>query len=963
MSPNKKTPTAGCTAVRAPSARSAQPFDFLTVGQAGGLVPSGRSPALNGAASVRAFTSSGTGRPCPVCGRTTDGDCRTHSDGRVFCHTHTGKGLKPGDPDPDGAAYRFIGNSTGAHELGMWKPAASWTDRGRPLRQRLQVSTHRPTPAALNPQPKAEARPAEITLAAKLVRPQGQTLFHFARWDGTPVEATKVRNDHGNNQPKEVKWRPALSKEGLTQADLAPWNWHEAIAVHKQDGGPVVVLKGELKAQWLNDRGVTAISINGWDPTLEQQLKPLGNAVVLAPDCDLADLEGWYAKAAAALPQARHLMVPGADWALPPEKDGVGIDDWLQSQPAITAEEIIQAVADQRWGGGGEREEEEEEGGRVELLSGAVLLRFIEDHYKVEWNELKQRAVVNGVTPRGDDKKLFYLEISNRFPLVKVKKEEALDSLDYLARQNPFNPVERYIDGVKEKAERGEIQLLKLADIASKGFGLDDWLSQLLLAHKLVQHLKRGLQPGYKADEMAIIQGRQGGYKTEAIKALSPDPTWCVTATEVKDTDEWKFLLKISQSWFYLLDECDKFLRGKDSSTLKSIITNGQDSYAKKGLNDVDDHPRPSTLWGTTNETELLNDHTGVRRWWLMQQAEGCRANPGWVQSHRDDIWATVYTWAMWGLEGYLPDGSEVQKGAEARAWAATYSLDGADKYVAILSAIPIQDDGLPLPISQQTLILQATEIDIGRLRMTDRKRAQDLIGDVSRTIKADNFSTHDGQIRWVKDKRRIPGHANAVAGYFPERVAAPAAKGKQQADSFQVDPIPRVPSCSEAVPWGWNGQTLWQETVLSTLFQRSIKKEELKEVGSPDSAADGAVGCDGPDSPQKDGTLEHLPQIPSAGSDLPVPSLGTFDGTPSEQTAVSAPRPLPSADTPSVQAAAANTSNGMNTNQPTPATDTWGEPIVPSRPATEHGFGPELDAVCDALKAQAETSHQEVAP
>jgi len=31
-----------------------------------------------------------------------------------------------------------------------------------------------------------------------------------------------------------------------------------------------------------------------------------------------------------------------------------------------------------------------------------------------------------------------------------------------------------------------------------------------------------------------------------------------------------------------------------------------------------------------------------------------------------------------------------------------------------------------------------------------------------------------------------------------------------------------------------------------------------------------------------------------------------------------------------------------------------------PATPATDHGFGPELDAVCDALKAQAETGHQE---
>ena len=93
--------------------------------------------------------------PCPMCGRTKDGDCRIHSDGMVLCRTHTGNGLKPGDPAPSGAPYRFMGTSTKAYDLGMWKPAAEWTDRGR-----LQASTHRHRTAALSPQLKASAIPA-----------------------------------------------------------------------------------------------------------------------------------------------------------------------------------------------------------------------------------------------------------------------------------------------------------------------------------------------------------------------------------------------------------------------------------------------------------------------------------------------------------------------------------------------------------------------------------------------------------------------------------------------------------------------------------------------------------------------------------------------------------------------------------------------------------------------------------
>ena len=568
------------------------------------------------------------------------------------------------------------------------------------------------------------------------------------------------------------------------------------------------------------------------------------------------------------------------------------MDDWLQSQPAITAQEIVQAITTEGWGGSDGDEEEE---GKAELLTGAELMKFVDMNYAIEWNELKQRAIVNGVMPRGKDKKLFYLDISNRFPSVKVKKEEAQDALDYIARENSFNPICRYIDGLKEKAARGELQLLKLDDIAVKGFGIgdDDWLSKSLLAHKLVQQLKRGLSYGYKADEMAILRGGQGDYKTEAIKALAPQADWVFTETELKDTNDWKFLLKISQSWIFLFDECDKFLRGKDSSTLKALVSNTHDSYAAKGLNEVDDHPRPSTMWGTTNQSDLFNDHTGVRRWWLMQVADGRCCDPGWIQRNRDSIWATAYTWAMWGLESYLPRGGVVQQAAEARAWGATYSLDDGDDYLRLLNAIPIQTrDGLPLPIAKQSLILQASQVDTSKLWTTDRKRARDLLGDVARLVTAGNFRTHDGQIRWEEAKRRIDGHPNPVAGFFPVRVAA-AGKGTSQQDAyrFQVDPIPSVPNPSDAVPQDWNGQTPWQDSVLASLFQCSNLLEERRNKKEGGTAAAGGGRGTSP-CPEKIGTLEHPLQTPSAAGDLPVPILRPISGVALEQAPESASRP-----------------------------------------------------------------------
>ena len=520
-----------------------------------------------------------------------------------------------------------------------------------------------------------------------------------------------------------------------------------------------------------------------------------------------------------------------------------------------------------------------------ELLTGPQLLAFIEKSYLIEWDQLKQRPIVNGVMPRGRDKKLFYLDISSRFPSVKAKKEEAQDVLDYIALKNSFNPIKRYFDGLKEKASRGELQLLKLDEIAVKGFGIgdDDWISKSLLAHKLVQQLKRGLTYGYKADEMFILQGKQGDLKTEAIKALVPQPDWVCTETELNDTNDWKFLLKISQSWIFLFDECDKFLRGKDSATLKSIVSNTHDSYAAKGLNEVDDHPRPSTMWGTTNESSLFNDHTGVRRWWLVRVGDRRRCDPGWIRRNRDSIWATAYTWAMWGLESYLPRGSVVEEAAKARAWGATYSLDDDGDYLQRLSAIPVDGStDLPSPIAKSGLIKDVSDIDTKRLWQTDRKRARDLLADVTRIVTAGNSRTHDGQIRWEERKGRVPGQPNPVQAFFPIRVAA-AAEQQSAAAEFQGDPIQRVPMCSDLVPIDWNGQTPWQDSVLTSLFQCSDKKE--KSIHRDGGSASGPGGCgEGTPTSEKIGTLEQTPQSPVIAKGLPVPIFGSFKGTTLEQ-------------------------------------------------------------------------------
>ena len=376
------------------------------------------------------FTPSSKAHPCPVCRRTKDGDCRISENGElVLCHTHRGEGLKRRAAAPSSAPYRFLRISTEAQGFGIWIPEHLWDVRNsspttrHPRKALSPNTTTNPSPNRCHQENGSVAD--TITLTAKLIRPKAQNTFQFTRWDGTPVKAAKHRIDHGDGRGKTVTWRPALKKEGLAQSDLAPYRWHEAIAHHRQHGGPMLISKGELKVDWAQAIWLPAISIHGWNDRLAAELLKLGSDAVLVPDCDLADLEDWYAKACRALPQARHLFTPGANWANPPERDGVGLDDWLQTNSEAinpnTASNLLAAITDQPWQPQGDGEEAERRLTYSELLAAALeairrsdrdaemelraelLIRFRRDHQQIDaalFRLLTQQSIGKTTTTR-----------------------------------------------------------------------------------------------------------------------------------------------------------------------------------------------------------------------------------------------------------------------------------------------------------------------------------------------------------------------------------------------------------------------------------------------------------------------------------------------------------------------------------------------------------------------------------
>ena len=250
---------------------------------------------------LNSFNPSGQKSPCPICGRTKDGDCRILSDGRVFCHTAK-NGIK-GKKCESNEIYIYLGKSDEAQGAGMWK--------------------------------------LDDAMTAKAPRAYGIRYFDYFFWDGAAVPAQRYRKDV-EGQPKEVKWAKG-GLAGRSQNEVAPYLWEKAAGARQ-----LFVVRGELKAELLAGKGFTAIScLNQKDERLAAELRKMradGVEIVLVPDCDEADLDKWFRYLSKEVPGVKKLLAPGLPWSNPPADGGLGIEDWIYAK-SPSNEQILAAIS------------------------------------------------------------------------------------------------------------------------------------------------------------------------------------------------------------------------------------------------------------------------------------------------------------------------------------------------------------------------------------------------------------------------------------------------------------------------------------------------------------------------------------------------------------------------------------------------------------------------------------------
>ena len=481
-------------------------------------------------------------------------------------------------------------------------------------------------------------------------------------------------------------------------------------------------------------------------------------------------------------------------------------------------------------------------------LNKAELQQFIQSSYRVEFNELTRDCELDG-RPMGS-----LLHLADSFLAqqhgIEVNKQAAMDSFEFVARSNPYNPVRRYLLGLRE---RTDLHLISM-DALGKAFGIHpaDTVSHRLLASHLAGAVHRGLDPGCKHDQLLVLAGLQGTAKSSSIEALAGSGLYD-SATRIADLESKDTLAKINGVWLFEIDECEHTLQKSTASEFKGFITRRNDNYVEKYEKQATSHPRRPALFGTTNHTEFLNDNTGNRRVWIIP-TEDRLLDPDWIAANRDSIWATVHTWIDWGLKNWLAPADELAIAAAARAEQANLSDPWEGLIAAVLENRQANTtDG----IAQGDLIEKA-------LCLRTEQITRDIQMRVTKIVTGSEFRTHGGTVRWQRRKQRY-GSGAPRSGYVPVSLGS----------SEAAAPDPTDPTFAPSVPTSMGGvgtaETPWLDRRLATPFQpvptsflsgRNEREGGLSTAPAPVTGGQPEVG-----------TGWNAPETLCAATDLPVPT------------------------------------------------------------------------------------------
>jgi hypothetical protein len=614
------------------------------------------------------FLPSSKANPCPVCGRTKDGDCRTSTDGRqVICHKE--KDYAPGTVVNGWAFTKNTSDGRAGHFIPD-KPRNGSSQKVVFLRP---VGASAPPKIILARLDSAKKEPPAHW-------PNGMEITYGEdQWVKVVVEAS--------GDKKHIPHHRAANGETVAKQGPNPWPlWSESMAINHGPGKWIVEAEGEKCAAWFHAASIVAVSQPGHAHTPQKiqdrydRLVAAGVAgVVYLADHDKTGAEkAEKCKKAAAAAGLPFITVQAASvWPAIPA--GGSIDDASgtaaervaameahlqqlkpeQSAPRPTSapgslpanfQDLIQGLPD-----GWRRTKDGVAPSRISVGQMAQLIEGKKGEL-LRFNEMKllvEAHTTNGWQPVND------AEMDSGYVLLDQKGwiiglESVIKALCHVARQRSIHPVREYLLRIEQE------QSIKPYDLDRVGpdmFRAVLPLHAAMLRKWLVGAVARALEPGCQMDFALVLHSpKQGIRKTSSFNELA-SPDWFNSTVPDGDKD---FLLNVHSCWIFELAELESVTGQRAAGRLKNLITTRRDLVRVPYGRTPEHRKRSGVFCGTVNTDSFLRDDTGDRRFWVVPIEGDEKLDVQGVRQHRDSIWKAA---VLAHRAGELPMLTDEQEG------------------------------------------------------------------------------------------------------------------------------------------------------------------------------------------------------------------------------------------------------------------------------------------------------------
>lgn len=164
----------------------------------------------------------------------------------------------------------------------------------------------------------------------------------------------------------------------------------------------------------------------------------------------------------------------------------------------------------------------------------------------------------------------------------------------------------------------------------------------------------RAFKPGYKLDEITVLQGGQNVGKDSVIRESLPLEDWFTDALAFNASDKEKIEMTRGKV-LVCASEMGGVTTTRDLEALKRWITTQRDRVRLAYRHDAEDYPRRFIVVGTTNaDKPLPPDATGNRRWMVIPITRGAHVEP-WMQERRQRFWQEAVALYRMGVKPNLP--------------------------------------------------------------------------------------------------------------------------------------------------------------------------------------------------------------------------------------------------------------------------------------------------------------------